>query len=67
MENKKLTYTEAMTRLESIVNKIESGQMDIDSLADNLKEAKELVAFCKQKLTQVDTEVKKILSEDTPL
>ena len=34
---KDLTYSDAMKRLEEIVRKIESGEMDIDSLAENLK------------------------------
>ena len=65
MNKANLTYTEAMNRLETIVSKIESGQMDIDSLTDYLKEAKELVTFCKQKLTQVDQDVKKILNDES--
>ena len=35
-----MTYEKAMKRLEEIVKKIESGEMDIDSLAASLKEAK---------------------------
>lgn len=58
---KKMTYEQAMKRLEQIVAKTESGEMDIDSLAANLKEAKELVAYCKERLTNVETEVKKCL------
>ena len=65
MNKQQLTYTEAITRLETIVNKIDNGQMDVDSLAANLKEAKQLVAFCRQKLQQVDEEVKHILSDET--
>lgn len=61
--DKKLNYTQAMQRLEEIVAKIESGEMDIDSLTDNLKEAKELMNFCKEKLTKVENEVKTILDE----
>ena len=61
--DKKLNYTQAMQRLEEIVAKIESGEMDIDSLTNNLKEAKELVNFCKEKLTKVENEVKTILDE----
>ena len=61
--DKKLNYTQTMQRLEEIVAKIESGEMDIDSLTDNLKEAKELVNFCKEKLTKVENEVKTILDE----
>lgn len=56
-----MTYEQAMKRLEQIVAKTESGEMDIDSLAANLKEAKELVAYCKERLTNVETEVKKCL------
>ncbi len=58
---KELTYEKAMKRLEEIVKKIESGEMDIDSLAANLKDAKELVEFCKDRLTKAEAEVKKCL------
>lgn len=59
--DKKMTYEQAASKLEMIVAKIERGEMDIDSLAANLKEAKELVNFCKTKLTKVEEDVKKIL------
>ena len=58
---KDLTYEQTMKRLETIVTKVEQGEMDIDSLASNLKEAKKLVEFCKEKLTKVEDDVKKIL------
>lgn len=56
-----ITYEKAMKRLEQIVAKIESGEMNIDSLVANLKEAQNLVEFCKEKLTNVEAEVKKCL------
>ena len=56
-----MTYEKAMKRLEQIVARIENGEMDIDSLAKNLKEAKTLVEYCKNKLTSVEEEVKKCL------
>ena len=59
---KAMTYEKAMKRLEEIVAKIESGEMDIDALAQNLKEAQKLVEFCKDKLTTVEAEVKKCLN-----
>ena len=58
---KEMTYEKAMKRLEQIVAKIENGEMDIDSLAKSLKEAKTLVEYCKNKLTSVEEEVKKCL------
>ena len=58
---KNLTYEMAIKRLEQIVAKLENGEMDVDALASNLKEAKELAEFCKEKLTKVENEVKKCL------
>ena len=56
-----MTYEQAVKRLEEIVKRIEGGEMDIDSLTANLKEAKGLVEFCKEKLKNVEAEVKKCL------
>ena len=66
-ESKKteLKYEEAMKRLEEIVRQIENGEMDIDSLANKLKEAKSLMTFCKKKLFSVEEEVNKIMSEQS--
>ena len=61
--NKKPTYEQAMKRLQTIVSQMENGEMDIDSLLANLKEVKQLIDFCRNKLTQVETDVKKILEE----
>lgn len=58
-----LTYEQAVKRLETIVTTIERGNLDIDSLASSLKEAKDLTAFCKDKLLKVEEDVKKILEE----
>ncbi len=60
----KQTYEQAISRLKEIVAKVESGQMNIDDLAANLKEAKQLSDFCKAKLTGVEADVKKILEEE---
>ncbi|MBQ9363050.1 MAG: exodeoxyribonuclease VII small subunit [Bacteroidaceae bacterium] len=57
------TYEQAMKRLQTIVSQMENGEMDIDALLTNLKEAKQLIDFCRNKLTRVETDVKKILEE----
>lgn len=59
----KLTYEQATSRLEEIVNNLERGDLALDSLAQQIKEAQELLAFCRKKLTQVETDVKKILAD----
>ena len=63
---KKMTYAEAMNRLEEIVGKVQDGRIDIDELAGLLKEAQELVNFCREKLYKVDKEIK-ALSEGTEM
>ncbi len=62
-KEKELKYEDAMRRLEEIVRQIENGEMDIDRLAGCLKEAKSLMAFCKEKLQNVEHEVNKIMTE----
>lgn len=64
MAAKKETYTEAMKKLETIVAKVEGGELDIDQLGENLKEAQRLIKFCKDKLYKADAEIKKMLEED---
>lgn len=60
---KKETYAQSIQRLEQIVQQIDSGELDIDELAEKIKEAKAIIAFCTEKLTQVDKEVEILLSD----
>lgn len=55
------SYSEAMARLEAIMAQINAGNGDIDTLSDSLREAQELINFCRDKLFKVDEDVKKIL------
>ena len=64
MAAKKQTYEQAMKRLEEIVTRIDSNELDIDSLGESLKEAQELIKFCREKLYKSDGEIKKILEEE---
>lgn len=64
MAAKKETYTEAMKRLEEIVNRIESNELDIDRLGENLREAQKLIKYCRDKLYKADAEIKKMLEPE---
>lgn len=64
MGKEKMTYEQAMLRLEDIVRQVEHGETSIDSLTDLLKEAKQLIAYCKDKLYATEEEIKKVLAED---
>ena len=60
MAAKKQTYEQAMKRLEEIVSRI-------DSLGVNLKEAQELIKFCRDKLYKADEEIKKMLDNNVSM
>ena len=63
MSVKKETYSQAMERLERIVRQIDNNELEIDVLAEKIKEANEIIAFCTEKLTKADREVEKLLHE----
>ena len=56
-----MKYEEALSKLEAIVDKMERGDMDIDTMASELKKAQGLIKACKDKLTHTDEEIKKLL------
>ena len=58
-----LTYEQALSRIEEIVSKIEAEELNVDELAKHVKEASELLKFCKGKLFETETEIEKILKE----
>ena len=61
--SKEPKYEAAFAELQSIVNKMENVELDIDQLSEQLKRAQELIKLCKDKLTKTDEEIKKILAE----
>lgn len=63
MSVKKETYSQAMERLEKIVRQIDNNELEIDVLAEKIKEANEIIAFCTEKLTKANREVEKLLHE----
>ena len=63
VSKKKETYSEAMARLEKIVGQIDNNALEIDVLAEKIKEANGIIAFCSDKLTKADKEIEKLLSE----
>lgn len=59
MADNNMKYEDAMKRLEELVQQMESGDVSIDSLTQKLKEAKQLIQLCKDKLTKTEEEIKK--------
>ncbi len=64
MKEKEIKYEKAIKELESIVSKMENGDLDVDSMVENLQRAQKLIKICKDKLTKTDEEIKKLLSDE---
>lgn len=60
---KKETYAQAMSRLEAIVRQIDNNELEIDQLAEKIKEANEIITFCSNRLTKAEQEVEKLLAQ----
>ena len=61
MAKKEMTYAEAMAQIEKILARFRNEEMDVDSLAAEVKRATELIAGCKSRLRKAEEEVSKIL------
>lgn len=59
-----IKYEEAVKQLETIVDKMENGDLDIDSMTEELKKAKTLIKLCKNKLKHTDEEIRKLLETE---
>lgn len=59
-----LTYNKAFTELEKLVEQIEDDKIQLDSLADKVKQANELIKFCEIKLRTIETDVKEANKSD---
>jgi exodeoxyribonuclease VII small subunit len=55
------TYQEAITEIEEILQKIESGQLDVDDLTDKVKRVAYLLETCKKKLRTTESEIQKVI------
>ena len=63
MSKEEIKYEVAFAQLQDIVRKMESDAYSIDEIAVQLKEAQQLIKFCKEKLTKTEQEIQKIQAE----
>ena len=59
----KITFNKAVNELETILNSIESGELDVDELSGKVKRASELLKLCQAKLRDTETEVDRIIED----
>lgn len=57
------TYAELSGELESILDEIDSGEIDLDALSDKVERAAALLGMCRKKLAATETKVKKVTEE----
>jgi len=57
-----MKYSKSIKRLEEIIGKIESEEIDVDELSVSVKEAVTLIKTCKNKIEKAELEVKKVVA-----
>jgi exodeoxyribonuclease VII small subunit len=63
MAKKEFSFNEAVVRIEKILQNIESGDLDVDKLAAEVKEASELIKQCQKKLRTTEEEINSIFKD----
>ncbi len=59
-----MTYAAAMAELEAILTKMNEPDPDIDSLAQQVKRAGELIRYCRERLHKAEEEVADAMKGD---
>ena len=62
-DKSQIRFGEAMEELESILERIDTDEVDIDQLAAELKRAAELLEICRQRIRAADVEVSAIVQQ----
>ena len=60
---KQMNFEEAMSRLEKIVEEMESGKMDLESMISRFEEGQRLIKFCSAKLNEVEKRVEVLVKK----
>ena len=63
-EEKELTFEENLEKLESIVKKLESGEVPLDNAIDEFTEAMKLAKLCDEKLKTAEEAITKLVNKD---
>ena len=61
LNNLDLTYEEALQELQDILGRMQSNELGIDSLTENIQRASMLLDFCQEKLQKTEAEVQAVL------
>ena len=62
-EENPMTFEAALKRLETLVEAMESGETDLDTMIASFEEGQKLVKFCTSKLNEVEKKIEKIVKD----
>lgn len=65
MAEKKLSFEQALVRLEEIVKKLEAGEGSLDQALSLFEEGSELAGMCSAMLDQAELKVTRLISADS--
>jgi exodeoxyribonuclease VII small subunit len=63
MAKKEFSFNDSVEEIEKILQNIESGNLDIDKLAESVKRASELIRLCQKKLKTTEDEINSIFKD----
>lgn len=62
-DGEQITFSDAMTELKSILDELESDEVDIDRLATSVRRAATLIGECRRRVVAVEMEIDQIVLE----
>ena len=63
MTKEKISYSDAVEEIESILEKIEAGSLDVDELTAKVSRVSDLLKICRDKLHKTEAQIDKILKD----
>jgi exodeoxyribonuclease VII small subunit len=63
MTKKEFSFNNAIGEIEKILTEIESGELDVDKLATEVRRASELIKHCQKKLRTTEDEINSIFKD----
>jgi exodeoxyribonuclease VII small subunit len=63
MVKKEFSFNDAVKEIEKILQTIETGDLDVDKLSDEVKRASELIKQCQKKLRSTEEEINGIFKD----
>ncbi|MBO5710396.1 MAG: exodeoxyribonuclease VII small subunit [Rikenellaceae bacterium] len=65
MKKEKISYSEAIAEIESILKRMETNGVDIDNLSVDVSRASKLIEMCREKFLKTESDVNKILNKES--